>query len=79
MEGVKRNLLVAAVILLLLSGAVFLWSNNYINAHPFTGLVGAVVGSSDSTYDAAKALYPASIGGFVLGVVLLLAGLLRQK
>jgi len=66
-----------SIVLLLLSVGAFFWGNWYMDSHPFIGM-GVAFGMSDTTYTIAKAAVYLGLLGFILGVGLLIAGLVRK-
>jgi hypothetical protein len=70
------NLLTSAIIVLILSVVGFLWGNSYVNAHPFVGIA-SVFGASDPTYSTAQSAILLGVLGFLLGLGLLIAALVR--
>lgn len=70
------NLLKSAIILLVVSVVAFLWGNSYVSAHPFGGVV-SFFGGSDSAYSLAQSSVLLGVLGFLVGVALLIAALVR--
>ena len=73
-----NGLLKSAIIVLIVSVAAYLWGSWYVNAHPFGG-VASMFGASDSTYSIAHSSVLLGVLGFLLGLGLLIAALVRTN
>lgn len=73
-----NTLLKSGILVLVISAVAFIWANSYLNAHPMGG-VSAIFGNADTTYDFARNVTPIALLGFLVGLVLLGAGLFRKE
>ena len=72
------GLLKSAIVVLIVSVVVFLWGMSYVNAHQSAG-VASMFGATDSTYSIAQSSILLGVLGFLLGLGLLIAALVRKS
>lgn len=73
----NSGLLNFSVVVLVISAAAFVWGYWYISTHQLVGFA-AAFGYQDPTYNTANGALVLGALGFVLGIGLLIAGLIKK-
>ena len=70
---------IVGIILMVVSGLGYFWATNYVGQNALKAGLGSLIGQSDPTYSLANTVATFSPFTFVLGALLLIVGLVRQK